>query len=190
MLAFFFPGSAMFYAFFNLRTRYNEIRYIAERNWYHLVYFPDRTNEQAQIAFSRFLRHRVTEYCNPLELAGHSIIAGGISFLGLFFLAVQFETPQDIRPVSLGAVPHWVLSLGSAFLGALSGAYVYVFKRYRTIDIDPSTYLQAAIGMIVGTMPGGFIVTLWPGSHTSFLAFSPGSRAPRCLRRFLRISID
>lgn len=68
---------------------------------------PDRTQvgehwrpAQAQGEFARFLRARFGEYYNLLELAGFSLVAGGVAFLGGFFLAVQLELSTTAVPAS------------------------------------------------------------------------------------------
>ena len=173
VLALFFPGTAVLFALFNLRVRYNEIRDVGERNNYHLVYFPSTSHEAALSAFGGFVRLRFTEYHNMFELAGMALAAGVVTFLGAFFLGVQIDLPTYTQPVSTPEdISSWVVVLGSSFFGALAGAYVLIFRRYRTFDIYASTYLQVTVGIIVGTAAGGFLVSVWPSVRTSFLAFA------------------
>jgi hypothetical protein len=175
VLAFFFPGSAFLYSIFNLRVRFNEIQDVSQRNQFYFVYFPDLSKAEAERQFSRFLRRRFAEYYNLLELGGFSLVAGMIVFLAAFFLAVQLGLPDAIEPVALPpVVDTWLLVIGSSFFGALAGAYVLIYKRYRTFDIYPSTYLQVTVGVTVGTLAGGFVITLWPAASTTFIAFATG----------------
>jgi len=173
VLALFFPGTAILFALFNLRVRYNEIRDVGERHHYHLVSFPGRPADEAQRAFAQFVRQRFSEYHNLFELAAMALAAGAVTFVGAFFLGVQFNLPVYTFPVGLPeALPPWVLVLGSSFLGSVAGAYVLIFRRYRTFDIYSFTYLQVIVGIVVGTVSGGFLVSVWPNSRTAFLAFA------------------
>lgn len=176
VLAFFFPGSAFLYAIFNLRVRFNEIQDVAQRNQFYFVYFPGLDEPSSQREFFRFLRVRFAEYYNVLELAAFSLVAGMLAFLGEFFLVVQFSIPpHPFGPAAIelpDVVPKWVLVTGASFAGAFAGAVVLVFKRYRTFDIYPSTYLQVSVGLIVGTLAGALLVALWPATYTAFLAFA------------------
>lgn len=173
LLAFFFPGSAFLYAIFNLRVRLNAIEDVASRNGFYLVYFPDLPREQAERKFSNLLRLRFGEYYNMWELAAFSLMAGAVTFAGLFFLMVQIQPPKEVDPLGIiTGLPLWLLVGGSGLLGALAGSVALILKRYRTFDIYPSTYLQVGAGLIVGTLGGVFVVTIWPANYTSFLAFA------------------
>ena len=177
VLAYFFPGSAFLYMIFNLRVRSKEIEDVSQRNQFYFVYFRDEPKEESERLFSRFLRRRFGEYYNLIELAVFSLVAGGIAFLAAFFLAIQFLpiNARDIKPIILPeVVPLWVVAVGSSFLGALSGSYVLIYKRYRTFDIYPSTYLQAGVSLLVGTVAGCFLMALWPTTQTTFVGFSAG----------------
>lgn len=153
----------------------NEILDIAHRSQFHFEYYPGIPEKQSERRFTSFLRQRFAEYFNLMELAGFSLIAGIVAFLPAVFLAIQFSVPHDLKPLVLPPkIDGWVIANGASFLGGLSGAFVLIFKRYRTFDIYPSTYLQVAVALMAGTFAGGFLTMAWPTPQTTFLAFAAG----------------
>ena len=140
ILAFFFPASAVIYSLFNLRVRFNEIRIISEENCYHLVYFPSDCHHQCSRKFARYLRRRFAEYYNLYELAVFSLIAGMLVLGAGILLTSQFSPPDEIEPLVIRAVPVWVVTFGSGFLGALAGG-MSLFTR----DTAPSTSTRRPI---------------------------------------------
>ena len=173
-LALLFPLSAALYLFANLRTRLCEIDEVARAQQYPAIYFPDKaTMDDAETAFSRFLRQRYSEYQNVLELAAWSLACGGVVFLGAAFAAVQFglvfNSTDILTEVTVDRIVNpWEMAAGASFLGAVAGGLVTIARKYRTVDLYPSTYCQTTVAMTVGILTGGVIgafATLVPGGY-------------------------
>lgn len=193
-VALFFPITALLFLTFSLRTRFKEIHEVACANLISCVYYPGVSAPDADRRFSRYLRKRFTEYYNPLELAAWSLTAGAIVFLVALYLAVQFYIVRDAgtalaRVEFPGAALRWELATGAGFLGGLVGAFALILKKYRTFDIYPSTYGQAAVGIVVGMASGGMVAALYPAAPMMFVAFTTAFLATihvNFLPRFLR----
>jgi hypothetical protein len=125
----------------------------------------------------RMLRVRFRESCQPWELAAFSMVAALIAFVAgtLVFwnafwvdyskssIGAFFETPGADR-----------LNMFAAFGGALAGGCIFVLRKFRSFDVYPSTYLQAIVGFISGTLGGTFIGAIYPKDYLTFLAFAVG----------------
>jgi hypothetical protein len=62
----------------------------------------------------------------------------------------------------------------TSFVGSLAGAFVYIFNKFRTFDIYPSTYLQASIGFIAGSLGAIFVGSVYPSAPSEFFSFAIG----------------
>lgn len=98
LIAFLFPLTSTFYLVFDLRLRRNQIQDAAERVQLHFVYFPGSNVAEQQ--FSRVLRLRFRESCQPWELAAFSLIAGAIAFVGANLATARSERMAAIRPAA------------------------------------------------------------------------------------------
>jgi hypothetical protein len=165
------PLTSTFYLLFDLRLRRNQIEDAAVRGQIQLVYCMDKDNAAREL--SRLVRQRFREACQPWELVAFSTIAGAIAFVGtilVFYNAFESIPDKDYYKI---IDPSRVV-IFAAFSGSLAGAYVYLFNRFRTFDVYPSTYLQASIGFISGSLGAVFIGTDYPSATLEFLAFAIG----------------
>lgn len=51
---------------------------------------------------------------------------------------------------------------------------VFILVKFRSFNIDPSTYLHASVGFIAGTLGGTFFGSIYPATQMTFLAFAIG----------------
>lgn len=164
------PLTSTLYLLFDLRLRRNQIQDAAERAQIQFVYY----SQDQELQFSRLLRQRFRETCQPWELVIFSLIAGAIAFVGIwqaFYGAFSFD-PKSGNVAAISSESGMVVFAG--FAGSLAGAYVYVFNKFRTFDIYPSTYLQSSIGFVAGTLGGVFVGRFYPAQQMEFLAFAVG----------------
>lgn len=175
LAAFALPAIAFLYSMFNLRVRLDEIADLATFNSLHRVYYPFSEPADSPDDFSRFLRNRFREYCNMWEMVGFSFAAGTVTFVILVFLKAQLSFPDGLAPfVPPGKVQPWVFATGSGFFGAFAGSLLIIYKRYRAIDIYPSTFLQVSVALVVGMLVGGFIASVYPTTNAAVLIFTVG----------------
>jgi hypothetical protein len=172
LLSLIFPGTAFMYFTFNLRTRLDEIRDAARRAELYCVYFTEDDNSQAERKFFGTLLRRFSEYYNPLELAGFALAAGALAFTIQVLLAKQAGI--GLEPIDSSLASTWLLLLIAGFFGALSGAFLLIVKKYRTFDIYPSTYLHAAVALVVGTVAGAALSSMVPSSYSAIFIFTVG----------------
>jgi hypothetical protein len=167
-----FPLTGTLYIVFDLRLRLNQIRDAAEFLQLPCVYFP--VSDDAESQFSRLLRLRFRESCQPVEITVFSILAGAI---------VLFGTVVVVWNAFYGKWPFTVMTpldqggrqiLFSAYAGALAGGFVFILGKFRSFDIDPSTYLHASVGFISGTLGATFVGSFYPASQMTFVAFAIG----------------
>jgi hypothetical protein len=174
-LAAIFPLAAALYLGVNLRTRIHEIQEAAEMYNYPTIYFPGVNRAEARVRFARYLRQRYREYYNAFELAAWAVITGAIVLIGGIFLAAQMELPttpgQITAVIARTSLPPWKQFIGASFLGGVSGALVVLYRKYRSFDLYPSTYLQLSMGMLVAFASGSLIGTL-PYVTTPFVALA------------------
>lgn len=57
--------------------------------------------------------------------------------------------------------PEWALLAGAGFLGSLSGAVIFVLRRYRTYSLQPIVFLQTIVALLAGTFAGAFVTTTY-----------------------------
>jgi hypothetical protein len=172
LIACLFPLTSTFYLVFDLRLRRNQIQDAAERAQLQFVYFP--SSDSARQQFSRLLRLRFRESCQPWELAAFSLAAGGIAFVGaclVYWGTFKFPSSDanQVEVISAGAA-----IIFAAFSGSLAGACIFIFNKFRTFDLYPSTYLQAIIGFVSGTLGATFVGSLYSSEHLRLLAFAVG----------------
>lgn len=175
VLALSFPVTAALYIVFNLRIRLDQIEDSAQRNHLFAVYFPGLPNPDRE--FRRLLSLRFRQSCNPWELALFSLAAGTLALLIQYFalhgLGATAKDPLALNPDKLPSA-QWLVVSG--FFGAYAGAVVLILKKYRTLDIYPSTYFQAGIALLLGALVGGFIASGFsqPGTTVTVTAFALG----------------
>lgn len=172
LIACLFPLTSTFYLVFDLRLRRNQIQDAAERVQLHFVYFPGSNVAQQQ--FSRVLSLRFRESCQPWELAAFSLIAGAIAFVGAYLVdCATFKfAPDDANQVQI--ISEGATIVFAAFSGSLAGACIFIFNKFRTFDLYPSTYLQAIIGFVSGTLGASFVGSIYPSQYLRPLAFAVG----------------
>ncbi len=165
------PLTSTFYLVFDLRLRRNQIEDSARRGQLQWLYFPD--SQTPLHDFSELLDQRFHATCQPWELILFSTIAGVIAFVGNVVISYNvFNGANWIY--GYGSVDTGRMAILAAFLGSLGGAYVYIFNKFRTFDLYPSTYLQASIGFIVGSLGGVFVGSIYDNAVLEFLAFAVG----------------
>jgi hypothetical protein len=172
LIACLFPLTSTLYLVFDLRLRRNQIQDAAGRAQLQFVYFPG--SDAAEQQFARMLRLRFRESCQPWELAVFSLVAAGIAFVGsdlVYWGTFRFPTndPNEVQVISEGAAIVF-----AAFSGSLAGACIFIFNKFRTFDLYPSSYLQATIGFVSGTLGGTFVGSLYPSQNLRLFAFAVG----------------
>ncbi len=173
VIACLFPLTSTLYLIFDLRLRRNQIQDAAERVQLQYVYFP--SSDSAAEDFSRFLHLRFRESCQPWELAIFSLVAAGIAFVGAYLVyCATFKFPNLKDPNEVKVQSEGAMIMFAAFSGSLAGACIFIFNKFRTFDLYPSTYLQASIGFVSGTLAGTFVGSLYPSDKLRFLAFAIG----------------
>ena len=167
-----FPLTSSLYLVFDLRLRLNQIRDAAEFLRLQFVYFPNSEDPEGQ--FSEFLGMRFRESCQPVEIALFSLFAGAIVLFGTNEVAwnafwgkwpYTFITPYDQAGRQI---------VFSAYAGALAGGIVFILGKFRSFNIEPSTYLHASVGFISGSLGGTFFGSIYPATQMTFLAFAVG----------------
>lgn len=172
VIAILFPFTSTLYLVFDLRLRRNQIQDAAERGQIQFVYFPHSVN--ALHDFVRLLRTRFRETCQPLELVAFSTVAGLIAFIGTY-LVFYNAFAEDAKIINRwGMIDPSRVVIFAAFSGSLAGALIYIFNKFRTFDIYPSTYLQAIIGFISGSAGAVFIGSIYEWRVFEVLAFAVG----------------
>jgi hypothetical protein len=173
-----FPLTSSLYLVFDLRLRRNQIQQAADLSHLEFVYFPG--SESAHRQFLRMLRVRFREACQPWELAVFSLVAALIAFVGGFLVFWNAFYP-DYSHSSTGLLRLTTdpgsadrLYMFAAFSGALAGGCIFILRKFRSFDVYPSTYLQAIVGFISGTLGGTFIGAIYPKDSLTFLAFAIG----------------
>ncbi len=157
-LALFFPFIAVFFIISSLKVRLSEILDLFDRDKLWFVYEEpgdDDTAEGARYRFSKFLWKRLDDYYDLHEFLAFSLLAGATTFLVYAIILVQFNL-QEKPPLSLDA-PSWALFGGSAFLGSLSGSFVFILRRYRMFDLRPLNFLHVSVALVAGTCSGAFM---------------------------------
>lgn len=185
LISLLFPLTSTFYLLFDLRLRKNQIEDAADRGQVQFVYYPRNITRMRD--FSRLLRQRFRETCQPWKLAAFSTIAGAIAFVGIVLVFYNAFKPVEIQGFAelqmqgfatfgqyYGEIDQSRLSIFTAFAGSLAGALVYIFNKFRTFDIYPSTYLQSSIGFIVGSLGAIFVGSIYPSAPLDFLCFAIG----------------
>jgi|GEM_PF-3467754 len=173
-----FPVTSSLYLVFDLRLRRNQIQQAAELSNLESVYFPG--SRAAHRKFLGMLRVRFREACQPWELAVFSLVAALIAFVGgylVFWNAFQWNKDWVHNPLSLGLLVARgadQLNMFAAFSGALAGGCIFILRKFRSFDVYPSTYLQAIVGFISGTLGATFICEIYPKNYLTFLAFAIG----------------
>ncbi len=173
IVALLFPITSSVYLIFDLRLRRNQIQDAAERAELQFVYFPG--SPQAARQFRRMLRQRFRESCQPWELTSFALIAGMVTLVGGYLVYWNaFNVPSDNGPTTVISLER--LNIFAAFSGALAGACIYLFRKFRSFDVYPSTYLQATIGFISGTLGATFLSGFYTPAvvQITFLAFGIG----------------
>lgn len=173
LVALLFPVTAMLYLMANLRTRIDEIQDAALRYELHCVYFHQFEKPAAERKFRRYLLRRFSEYYNPWELAGFSFVAATIVFATEVLLVNQLgiDPTKRFDPTQMDT---WSVLLTAGFFGALCGALLLIVKKYRSFDIYPSTYLHAAVALIIGTVAGAALSSILANEHVAFAIFAVG----------------
>jgi hypothetical protein len=166
-LSLFFPAIASLYILFNLRVRLDQIEDSAQRNSVFSVYFPG--SQAPERDFSRLLSLRFRSSCNAWELGVFSLSATIITFMVLYF--PYYEVVGRGADPDLSSLPTSVWLIWSGFFGAFSGSLVLILKKYRTLDIYPSTYFQTTIAIILGPLIGAFVA----GGFTPTSGQAPGT---------------
>jgi len=168
------PLTSTFYLLFDLRLRRNQIEDAAKSGQIQFVYFANSLT--ALRDFSHLLHRRFRETCQPLELVAFATIAGVIAFIGIFLVFYNaFESvpgKEYYKLIDQSGGGRIIILAGLA--GSLAGAYVYIFNKFRTFDIYPSTYLQASIGFISGSLAAVFAGSIYDSKILEFIVFSIG----------------
>jgi hypothetical protein len=174
LVALLLPLTSTFYLLFDLRLRRNQIEDAAQRGQIQFVYFAN--SQTALRDFSYLLRQRFRETCQPWELVAFSTIAGIIAFIGslLVFYNAFEAIPQKQYYGLIDQSGGSRVFIFAGFAGSLAGAYVYIFNKFRTFDIYPSTYLQASIGFISGSLGAVFIGNIYDTKILGFIVFAIG----------------
>ncbi len=170
-LALVFPLSAILFVLFNVVARREQVEDAAERADLPIVYFPD--SDSAETEFAQLLRLRFREYCNGLELLLLSLLSGAMAFLSLYFFLENLAS-AGASPMSLQAPGTSLEMLMAGFFGAYAGSLVTILRKYRTLDVYPSTYLQSAIALLLGLLICMFLQTIlgtWAVSLIFALSF-------------------
>lgn len=158
LLALLFPLSAIIFVLFNVVARREQVEDAANRADLPIIYFPESGSSDGD--FAQLLASRFRESCNGLELALLALIAGAVAFVSLYFF-LENMAPAAAPPTLLRAPGIDLQMIMAGFFGAYAGALVTILRRYRTLDIYPSTYMQATIAMLLGIMIGTFLRTVF-----------------------------
>ncbi len=194
ILALFFPVFAIAYIGTGIRIRVNEIMEVFRQEQLWCVYYPE-DGDRAEVKFLRFLWTRHDEYYNPVAFGLFSILAGSFVFIicsiimahlgvplrGLVAVPVKniIEMQPDpkyfsvLRTLRFGTEP-WVIPVGSGFLGSVSGALVFLLRRFQTFDLRPMAFLQISVALVAGTFCGAFITLISPRPELGVIAFIVG----------------
>ena len=173
-LALLFPVTAMLFVFFNVVARREQVEDAAQRAHLAQVYFPHLTVAEHDELFEHLLNLRFRESCNGAELVLFSLVTGVIAFLSLYFFLLNVAQPTALPP-EFHAPSAELQMIIAGFFGAYSGSLVTILRKYRTLDVYPSTYFQAAVGLLVGIFVGLFLQTLLGGGIWSLsLVFAAG----------------
>lgn len=171
ILAFFFPILAVSFILSSINVRFDEIveRFTEDRLW---VVYAGTTDEDGEYIFTRFLRRRINDYYDLKEFILFSLLAGALTFI--LFLIITNQLVVD-RPAAFthGRLidlqgPEWALLAGAGFLGSLSGAVVFVLRRYRTYNLQPIVFLQTIVALLAGTFAGAFVTVTYFDKLTGF----------------------
>jgi hypothetical protein len=171
-LALLFPVTAMLFVFFNVVARREQVEDAAKRASLAQVYFPGSADHTE--LFERLLNLRFRESCNGAELVLFSLVTGAIAFLTLYFFLLSVAHTEALPP-EFHAPSNELQMVIAGFFGAYSGSLVTILRKYRTLDVYPSTYFQAVVGLLVGIFVGLFLQTLFGGGIWSLsLVFAVG----------------
>lgn len=160
MAASVYPVTAVLYILFNLRIRFNEVLDIGLRNEWGGVYFPKDSIDRGELKLRRYIRRRFHEYYSPWQLALLALVTGVTAFmLGAFIVSNILPPTKDFELTH----PNTWRILGTAGLsGGYVGSLVLLLKKFRTFDLYPSTYFQAMVGIVAGTIVGSAFGALFP----------------------------
>jgi hypothetical protein len=170
-LALLFPLSAILFVLFNVVARREQVEDAADRIDLPIIYFP--ASDDAQTDFAQLLRARFRESCNGLELALMSLMAGTLAFLALYFF-LENLVPAGQQSLALLVPGPRLDMIMAGFFGAYAGSLVTILRKYRTLDIYPSTYFQSAVALLLGLLIGTFLASMfstWAVSLVLALSF-------------------
>ena len=163
-LALFFPFVAICFILFSLRIRLDEItdHFAREKLW---RIYASPGEKDPEDSFKKLLWKRLGDYYDLFELATFSLLAATFTFIIYYLVAAQFAlaspSSAPLRQLILHA-PDWAVLTGSGFLGSLSGAMVFVLRRYRMYDLRPVVFLQVSVAIVAGTFSGPFVTMMFP----------------------------
>jgi hypothetical protein len=183
LMALFFPVSAILYVIARICFRRDEILTYFRRGNLWIIYHPDSSDPESE--FIDFLSQRLKQYYNLVEFAGYAFLTGAITLTVSYLLSAQFKVPTIERFVGVMAMnadlkipelsgPVWATLSASGYLGAYSGAVIYLLQRYRTFDLYPSSFLQISVILIAGTFSSTFFTLIYPTPSLGAFAFVMG----------------
>jgi hypothetical protein len=198
-VASFFPATALLYSIFSIVTRLYEIEDSAQKTGSYYLYVTSPPSDaqpspqpgnaaEGNVApadpppakptpqpagwrdFQIYIRTRFREYYNPWEMAAFALSTGAlVVVLAKLIVAKKYATSLG-NPLDTGDLPI-AFTAGAGMLGAASGAFLLILKRYRMFNIYPSTYLSIFVSITAGTFAGALWHFVFTPSVAIFLAF-------------------
>ena len=160
VLSLFFPLTAVSFILSSINVRFDEIveRFTRDKLW---VVYSEGTDEDGEYRFTRFLWSRVNDYYDLKEFILFSLLAGAFTFIFFSILTNQLVVDRIPAVSKPGLIdlqgPAWAVLAGSGFIGSLSGAIIFVLRRYRTYNLQPMVFLQTVVALFAGTSAGAFV---------------------------------